>query len=145
GEVDIERTGPLWRAQSVSLWVVDLVDDQTNTRPVVFLCSSVSAPEPGQNVVLAAEIYDPEGDALSAPQWSSSFDIDLTDQTTPRVGTTCAGEAPSIHGGPLGSATVSSVSFEMPEVDDELVRVDVRVCDELQGCTTVGFNFTNPS
>lgn len=128
-----------------SVSTVSIVDDQTNTRPVVFLCSSVSAPEPGQNVVLAAEIYDPEGDALSAPQWSSSFDIDLTDQTTPRVGTTCAGEAPSIHGGPLGSATVSSVSFEMPEVDDELVRVDVRVCDELQGCTTVGFNFTNPS
>lgn len=127
-----------------SVSTVSIVDDETNTPPVVFLCSSVSAPEAGQSVVLAAEIYDPEGDALSSPQWSSSFDIDLTNQTTPRVGTTCAGEPPSVHGGPQQSATVSSVSFEMPEVDDDFVRVDVEVCDELLSCTKVAFDFANP-
>ncbi len=113
---------------------VTVVGPEENAGPSVFICSSAQSPEPGQVVVLATRIFDPEGDALLAPEWRGPEGLNIGDMSTPSAGQTCAGDAPTSHGGPEGSAAVTSIAFEMPDSLDP-VTIELESCDELEKCT----------
>ncbi|MEM6731705.1 MAG: hypothetical protein AAF658_09120, partial [Myxococcota bacterium] len=119
---------------------VTVVGPEDNLRPSVFLCTSLEQPEPGQIVTLAARIFDPEGDALEEPEWSGPDSVEFLDATASSGAQTCAGDAPSVHGGPQESSAVTSVTFEMPALE-ETVEFELESCDASNACATATVRF----
>ena len=126
---------------------VEVFPDSDNLEPEVFLCTSTFTPSPGEEVVVVAQIVDPEADALSDLRWESTVsgndDIELRNLDPSAGITQLCNSYPSSTLGDSQLETIV-VDFVAPGTGTDL-GITLIACDHLNACGQASLEFTlNP-